>query len=50
MNQNPEIEKLNKKAKEYSKMLKGIHAEMSKVNRRSGCGDQKILHFSACNP
>ena len=31
MNQNPEIEKLNKKAKEYSKMLKGIHAEMSKV-------------------
>ena len=31
MNQNPEIEKLNKKAKEYSKMLQGIHAEMSKV-------------------
>ena len=31
MNQNPEIEKLNKKAKDYSKMLKGIHAEMSKV-------------------
>ena len=27
----PEIEKLNKKAKDYSKMLKGIHAEMSKV-------------------
>ena len=49
MNQNPEIEKLNKKAKEYSKMLQGIHAEMSKVIVGQDAGDRKS-HFSACNP
>ena len=39
MNQNPEIEKLNKKAKEYSKMLQRHSRRNEQSNRRSGCGD-----------
>ena len=37
MNQNPEIEKLNKKAKEYSKMLQR-HSR-----RNEHCGDENLI-------